>query len=145
MSPWILLGCRPAWSLQQHKTSEIPRGEFKFHFLPPHNYVLEVPSAISVKFWMYIFLTPINAQTDLPVALWACQIASVFPSQTMAVTGLKLCWKHTGHFPAARVGSGVYLLRESPIEAVQSSVGYRALPAWFVVVLVQWVTCVDRN
>lgn len=68
--------------------------------------------------------------------LWLCEpvtFVCLFLSPTMAVTGLKLefqlGWKLTGHFPAAGIGVGVYLLRESPVEAMQSSVGYHALPA----------------
>lgn len=60
-------------------------------------------------------------------------LASLFPSPTVAVTGLKLKFgcagKHTGRFPAAGIGGGVYLLGENPVEAMQSSVGYHALPA----------------
>lgn len=51
----------------------------------------------------------------------------------MAAIGLKLKFqrggKLTGHFPAAEIGLGVCLLRENPVEAMQSSVGYHALLA----------------
>lgn len=40
--------------------------------LPPHDYALEVPRAISCLNSEWPYLTPANAQTGLPVALWAC-------------------------------------------------------------------------
>lgn len=101
--------------------------------LPPHDYALEVPRAISCLNSECPYLTPANAQTGLPVALWACHACFLLSFSHVAITGLKLrlwlCWKHTGRFPAAGIGGGVYLLRENPVEAMQSSVGYHALPA----------------